>query len=272
MKYFLTTFLFLIITSCEKEDVINVFQSSNNDGIIMENYCALGASVASMGWQAKVAEELSINYKNLAIGGTRWSHFNATSFDLSPNASDNPYNKVMANQLARLLKEKNETGYKPDIITILCGLNDAASGPSIIGNFEETMLLDISKTSINEWFTDTSYKKYRESVFGSTRFVIEQLIRHFPKSQIIIITPFQVNNGGGYNYNNVFAVNSALERLAKRYSIAIIDLFNESGITDAGGLTSQYLKPDGVHPNAAGEILLANFVSKRIRYLYFNKG
>lgn len=258
-----------VIVSCEKEDTyINNYIGS--EGILMDNYCALGASVASMKWQENVAKNLAVNYKNFAISNTRWAHFNQTAIDLSANASDNHYNKVMTNQLARLLKEKETNGYYPDLITILCGLNDAASGPTVIGNFEQAMALDLSNVSINDWFTETRFKTQRETVYGATRFVIEQLIRNFPKSQIILILPQQVNNGT-YNYQNVVAVNAALERLANRYSVIVIDAFKESGITDAGGLITQYLLADGLHPNAAGEILLTNFVTKRIRYYYFKK-
>lgn len=264
--YVLLTLIFLF--SCEKEDTyINNY--IGNEGILMDNYCALGASTASMKWQENVAKNLAVNYKNLAIGGTRWSQTPTSSVDLTVNASNNPSNKVMANQLARLLKEK-ELGYNPDLITILCGLNDAASGVSVIGNFEQAMALDLSSVTVNDWFTETRFKTQRETVYGATRFVIEQLIRNFPKSQIILILPQQVNNGT-YNYQNVVAVNVALERLANRYSVIVIDAFKESGITDAGGLITQYLMADGLHPNIQGEILLTNFLTKRLRYYYFKK-
>jgi lysophospholipase L1-like esterase len=239
--------------------------------ILMEKYCALGASTASMNWQAEVAKSIASNYKCYAIGGARWSHTDLTLIDYSKNASDNTYNKVISNELARLIKDNKETGYYPDLITIMCGLNDAASGIGILGNYEETFAVDMSKITIEDWFTNAKYKKIRETVYGSARFVIENIVRNFPKSQLIILSPQQCNNGS-YNYENILATNLVVEKIANRYAVPVIDIFKESGITDAGGLITQYLREDGVHPNAAGEKLLTNLLIKRLRYLYFKKG
>lgn len=271
MKKLLWGFLMLLMFACEKEPDTTIIQQINQESILMDYYAALGASTASMNWQLEVAKNVSKNYQKYALGGTRWSHTSLSTLDLSANASENPNNKVMANQLARLLRDKRENGYNPNLITIMCGLNDAASGTGIIGNYEETMALNMATITIEDWFTNIQYKKLRETVYGSTRFVVEQLIRHFPKSQIIIMTPQQVNNGT-YNYQNTVAVNTALEKIANRYSVVVIDVFKESGITDAGGLINQYLLADGLHPNADGEKLLTNFLTQRLRYLYFKKG
>lgn len=262
---FLVTLFFI---SCERVEynTIEDFESK----ILMTNYCALGASTATMNWQVDVAKSLSYNYSCYAIGGARWAHTPLSQIDFSSNASDIADNKVMSNELARLLKDRKEKNYYPDLITIMCGLNDAANGLGIIGNYVETFKYDMSAISIEEWFTNSNYKKIRETVYGSTRYVIESIIRNFPNSQIVIFTPQQCNSGS-YNYQNILATNLAITEIANRYAISVIDVFKESGITDAGGLTNQYLREDGLHPNAAGEKLLTNFLSKRLRYLYFKK-
>jgi lysophospholipase L1-like esterase len=271
MKHlFFLSIVSLLLFSCKKTDPLS-FPLEEKNGIIMESYCALGASTAAMGWQTEVAKKISSNYKCYAIGGTRWSHTSSSVIDYSNNASDNAQNRVMSNELARLIKDKSETGYYPDLITIMCGLNDAASGIGILGTFEKAFAIDMSKITIEDWFTNPNYKKSRETVYGSTRFVIENIVRNFPKSQLIILLPQQCSNGG-YNYENILATNIAIEKIANRYAVPVIDLFKESGITDAGGLITQYLREDGVHPNAAGEKLLTNLLIKRLHYLYFKKG
>jgi len=271
MRKLIVTLFVLLFISCTKKEHYT-FSQAELSGKIMEKYCALGASTASLTWQAEVAKNIALEYKCYAIGSTRWSHTKLSALDYSNNASDNIANKVMTNELARLLKDKNDTGYYPNLIAIMCGLNDAAASSDIsitLGNYEDAMAFDMSNIAIEDWFGKEKYKGMRETVYGSTRFVLENLIRNFPKSMIIILTPQQCNNGN-YNYKNVLEVNNALQKIAERYSVQMIDIFKESGITDAGGLISQYIG-DGIHPNAEGEKLLTNFLIKRLRYIYFEK-
>jgi hypothetical protein len=271
MKYlFQLLIIILFFSSCKKTEYYS-FPQSEESGLIMQNYCVLGSSTAAMSWQVEVAKSISLNYKSYAIGGTRWSHTSLSTLDYSKNASENDQNKVLSNELARLLRDKNETGYYPDLITIMCGLNDAACGIGIIGNYEDAFVLDISEVSLKDWFTDLKYKKMRETVYGSTRFVIESIVRNFPNSQLIVLTTQQCSNGS-YNYENILATNTAIQKIANRYAVPVIDIFKESGITDAGGMITQYLKEDGIHPNAAGEKLLTNLLINRLHYLYIKKG
>lgn len=271
MKKIFILFAFLINISCEKDDRLINFEEYSIPEKLMQNYCALGASTAAMNWQKEVALQVSENYKNYAIASTRWAHTVTTQIDYSENATDNDSNKVMANQLARLLKDKKEKQYYPDLITVMCGINDAGNGITNIGNYDEIMALNTNNVGIEDWFNKDDYKKNRESIYGSTSFVIEQLIRNFPDAQIIIIIPQQVNLGPTY-HQNLVVVNSAVQRIASRYSLAIIDVFKESGITNVNGLGSQYLSADGLHPNSEGEKLLTLFVTNKIKYLYFKKG
>jgi lysophospholipase L1-like esterase len=263
------TLVITLFVSCKRNEYYTFSQSGDN-AIILEKYCALGASTASMPWQAEVAKKVALSYKCYALSGARWAHTTTSVLDYSDNASANANNNLMTNQLIRLIKDKNEKGYYPDLITIMCGLNDAANGLNIIGTYEEAFALDISKVSVEDWFINPIYKKNRQTVYGSARFVIENIVRNFPKSQIVLCTLQQCNNAG-YNYENILATNVALEKIANRYSLPVVDFFRESGITDAGGLIAQYLREDGIHPNAAGEVLMTNFLTQRLREIYFTK-
>lgn len=265
----LIIFSIFILFACKKTEYVTIVEDYNQK-LVINNYCALGASTACMEWQKQVSRNFSSKYRCYAVPGTRWIHNSLTTIDYSANGSNKTENYVMSNQILRLLKDKTDSTYYPNLITIMCGLNDSAYGPSIIGNYDETFSIDMANITAEEWFTNTKYKKIRETVFGSARYVIENIKRNFPNSIILLLTTQQCNNGS-YIYNNILAVNEAVVKIAKRYSIPIVDVFNESGITDAGGLISQYLKNDGIHPNSEGEKLLANFLTNKIKLIYFNK-
>lgn len=263
----LSTVFFL--TSCGKDELSTEPDMPEK---LVENYCALGASTATMNWQKLVATDLAINYKCYAVPGTRWAHLAESQIDYSTDGSNKACNRVMANQLLRLIKDNDENGYYPDLITILCGLNDAAytTVKPILGDYTSAFKIDMGNITIESWFTDNQYKELRETVYGSTRFVLEKLIRKFPFSTIVVITPQQVNNGT-YTYERVESINNVIKKVASRYSIQVLDAFAESGITDAGGLASQFLQEDKIHPNTAGERLLYLYTTKKLRNIYFPK-
>lgn len=259
MRQILTLFFFVFIVSCERNDKIN---SNISKEALVENYCSLGASTASMGWQKKVASVVATNYLSFAVGGSRWAHNNESNYDLSANGSGNANNLVMTNQLARLLKYKSEKNYQPDIITLFCGLNDAANGSGIIGNFADAISYDLDVTP-EQWFYNDKYKTVRNTVYGSVTYVINSLVYNFPDSKIVIFTNQQCNNGT-YNNTNVSLVNDVLKNIADHYNLKIVDIYNESGIIIKDNEPSPYLGSDQLHPNALGEALLYTFVSSKL--------
>lgn len=239
---------------------------------IMDAYCALGASTASMDWQRKVGLALARDYRCYALGGTRWIHTEDSVADLTADASGGGDNRVMANQLLRLLEDKEKSGYSPDMITVLCGLNDAAYSTvrPVLGSYEQAFAADISGVTPRQWFDDPAYKELRGTVYGSLRFFLQTLIREFPYANIVVITPQQVDNGT-YTYERIEPVCQALREVARRYSVPVIDMFWESGVSDMGGLNELFVQPDRIHPNARGEYLLYIYLEKRLRQMYLPK-
>ena len=251
--------------SCEKTDAEQAPET------IMDTYCAMGASTASMDWQRKVGQSLARDYRSYALGGTRWIHTGDSTADLTADASGGGDNRVMTNQLLRLLEDK-KTGYSPDMITVLCGLNDAAYSTlrPVLGSYEEAFGLDLTGVTPRQWFTDPAYKELRETVYGSSRFFLQTLIREFPYANIVVITPQQVNNGT-YTYERIDPVCQALREVCRRYSVPVIDMFWESGVSDMEGLNERFVQPDRIHPNAQGEYLLYVYLEKRLRQMYLPK-
>lgn len=253
--------MLMFLFSCSNSEDIVIINPENKP-VRVSNYCAMGASTASMSWQAKVAEKFADNYKSFAIGGTRWAHTNLSVLDLSDNASANYNNFLMTNQLARLLKYKEETGYNPEIITIMCGLNDAANGQRVIGDMKKALSYNLSNTTPEQWY-ENRYVSINSTVYGSLIFVTSSLIKNFPNSKIVILTLQQCNNGS-YNNANVSLVNEALINVAEYYKLDVIDVYNKSGIIITDNEKSPFLGDDQLHPNELGQVLLTNFVSKEM--------
>ena len=238
---------------------------------IMSRYCALGASTASMEWQRKVGQSLAREYRCYALGGTRWIHTEDSTADLSADASGGGDNRVMTNQLLRLLEDK-KTGYSPEMITVLCGLNDAAYSTlrPVMGSYAQAFSVDLTGVTPRQWFDDPAYKELRETVYESFRFFLHTLMREFPYANIVVITPQQVDNGT-YTYERIEPICRALSEVCRRYSVPVVDLFAESGITDMGSLNALFFQPDCLHPNAQGEYLLYTYLEKRLRQMYVPK-
>lgn len=241
---------------CEQANSSNrvspVQKKEYKQGIIMERYCALGASTASMQWQKNVATAVAKEYRCYAIPGARWT-----------TVSQNTGN-IMSDQLKNLLKDKDKTGYYPDLITIMCGLNDATG--CNIGSCIDTYRIDkIADINITEWNSDSKYIQLRKSVYGSMRYIIECLKKHFPQSCIIIMTPQQTNNNN-YKTDLILKINRIIKIVAKKNNIITVDVYNECGINATNA--QLYLDEHQLHPNKEGEKLLKTYVENQIRLKY----
>ncbi|MDB7775339.1 SGNH/GDSL hydrolase family protein [Lactiplantibacillus plantarum] len=135
-------------------------------------------------------------------------------------------------------------GIKGDLITVWFGINDFHYGRKlgIFGDDDQS------------------------TVFGATDYVFKTLITNNPTSKIIVLTPMKQH---GYNQSpDSFTKNkqgllqsdyvNAIKRVADYYSLPILDLYAESGISPfIPGQATAYLR-DGLHPNQAGEYRVAN--------------
>ena len=224
-------------------------------------YCVLGASTASMPWQKNVAEALSLPYRNYAVGGTRWTHESKTMFDESNiTLNVNVANRVMTNLLAKLFIDNEKTGYYPKIISLQCGLNDAAYS-SIYPIFDKpsTSIESYGEISLLSWFEEEAYYEQRNSLYGSSLFIINKLKLKFPASKIVLILPQQAYNGS-YTNERIQAVNTVLSDVANECGVYLIDAYNDSNLIMNKDFHSPYIQEDGIHLNAEGEIFFSKFI------------
>ena len=133
-----------------------------------------------------------------------------------------------------------------DLIVIWFGVNDFHYGRPL-GQFGDT---------------DTS------TVYGAADKVYNSLVDNNPTAQIMVMTPmknhgynaapdsFTQNSAGLYQLDYV----NAIKQVADKYSLPVLDMYAESGISAMNETHNQLYLKDGLHPNQAG----AYRVAKRV--------
>lgn len=135
---------------------------------------------------------------------------------------------------------------KGDLITVWFGINDFHYGRKLgtFGDGDQT------------------------TVFGAADYVFKTLIANNPTSKIIVMTPMKQH---GYNQSpDSFTKNKqgllqsnyvdAIKQVADYYSLPVLDMYADSGISAfVPEQATAYLR-DGLHPNQAGEYRVANKV------------
>lgn len=140
-----------------------------------------------------------------------------------------------------------------DLITIFMGTNDYG---------HETPLGTINDKR------DTSF-------YGALNVILPSLIKKYPNSRIVVVTPLHrygfgtsgnlgtaftydyLENGGGANLEDYV---NALKAVCNKYSIPVIDLYTLSGLDPSDSETKANYMPDGLHPNAKGHEIIANIM------------
>jgi lysophospholipase L1-like esterase len=131
-----------------------------------------------------------------------------------------------------------------DLLTIFLGTNDYG-GNRTLGSYQDT--------SADQTF------------YGDTRRAIEAVLDHKPGIELVMITPPMrgaypdqpinpaPNASGAYLWQYV----EAIQRVAADYDVTVIDAYHDSGI---GMDNLADLTFDNLHPNAAGQALLADLM------------
>ncbi|MFE5317807.1 SGNH/GDSL hydrolase family protein [Paenibacillus sp. NPDC056579] len=132
-----------------------------------------------------------------------------------------------------------------DLITIFAGTNDwneNGGTPMTLGNLGDT---------------DPT-----ESFYGAVDYTLRQLVTKYPTKTIAVFTPLPRDNNWGVKSTGVTLeqVADAIKRTSHRYSIPVLDLYNESNFYAWDSNFNRYAMPDGLHPNANGHKIIANKV------------
>jgi len=141
-----------------------------------------------------------------------------------------------------------------DIVVVFGGTNDFGHGDAPIGTMKDRT-------------NDTFYGAYHQ--------LLQQLIYRYPHAQLIVMTPLHrcgeedmpFNNAGVRRQGTLKCYVEVIREVAEFYSVPVVDLFAESGIQPQVKLIQEMYVPDGLHPNDAGHVKIANCLLRTLRRL-----
>lgn len=136
-----------------------------------------------------------------------------------------------------------------DLVTVFGGINDLwANGK--LGNLSDT--------------TD-------ESVYGALKILMEGLIKKYPTSDILFITPIKQNHAQCTDPNTngltLKQVKDAICKVAEIYSLPVLDLYSESGICPTLDIHKTMYTTDGLHLNKVGHEKIGYKILKKLMTL-----
>lgn len=140
-----------------------------------------------------------------------------------------------------------------DIVVVFGGTNDFGHGDAPIGTMSDR----------------TPYTFY-----GALHCLYTALIEKYPGIPVVILTPLhRLNEDSPTGDNKPAPVGTLKEyvniirEVAEYYSLPVLDLFKESGLQPKIPVIQQKYVPDGLHPNDAGNEILAHKIARFLEML-----
>lgn len=131
-----------------------------------------------------------------------------------------------------------------DIVVVFGGTNDFGHGDAPLGTMDDRT-------------TDTFY--------GACHLLMDGLINKYPTATIVFMTPIQRSAEIDVNRVHPSRLNATLldycniiKEVAAYYSIPVLDLYATAGIHPINEKNRELFCPDGLHPNDAGNELIAS--------------
>ena len=125
-----------------------------------------------------------------------------------------------------------------ELIVVFGGTNDFGHGDAPIGK-------DSDRTP--------------DTFIGACHYLMSGLIKKYPSSKIVFMTPLHRASEKNLNVNGVdleYYVN-IIKRCAKEYSIPVCDLWSNCAIQPCDPVIKEKYCPDGLHPNDLGHEIIA---------------
>ncbi len=201
-----------------------------------------GASEEQYQYVNRVEAETGAICRNYGVGGTRVA--------LQPEGFQSEKPKWDYDFLSRA-----KTMIEADVIIVFGGTNDFGHGNAPLGTMED---------------------RTQDTFYGALHCLYSYLMEHFPRAQLIIITPLHRTNennplGEGGTRKTVVTGTlkqyvSAMKEVAGYYSLPVLDLYAISGIQPAIQVNRELYMPDGIHPSDLGHGMIAE------RLISFMKG
>ena len=188
-----------------------------------------------------------VKVANFALNGARLANYSDSEMDGNPVQGDS-HNNTVPNQVQKLLN--SVSSYEvPDIVIVSAGTN----GGTAESEYDESQYTDSAGAYVD--LSAVNLTKFS----GAIRWIYEKLIACYPNAKIIFATPIQAYGGDSRTFAILSTKAKCIRQNCERLSTPCIDAFRKSGIYgryEASATNGKYLK-DGLHPNAAGAVVLA---------------
>ena len=140
----------------------------------------------------------------------------------------------------RVPSENPKWDENADIIVVFGGTNDFGHGDAPIGVFED---------------------KTKDTFYGACRVLMESLLNKYPGKPIIFLTPLHREDEEKPNGEKLAQYVDIIKETARYYALPVCDLYAESGIQPRLPVIKEKFCPDGLHPNDAGHLILAQKIA-----------
>jgi lysophospholipase L1-like esterase len=134
-----------------------------------------------------------------------------------------------------------------DLVVVFGGTNDFGHGDAMFGHFTD---------------------RTNDTFYGACHVLMQGLIEKYPEARIVIMTPIHRDNedsdkGDGTKPNGSLPLIdyvNAIKEVAQYYSLPVLDLWSVSGLQPKVPVIKEKYCPDGLHPNDAGHIKMAEVI------------
>lgn len=194
--------------------------------------CGVGTSAPEKVYWRVLGEKTGAICKGYGISGTRIARQTA----VKPDA---------IHDTLHFITRVNQIDKDTDIIFVFGGVNDFSHGDAPLGKKSD---------------------RRDDTFYGGCHLLYTKLVEDFPNSRIFVITPLHCcgeedgyfNDSGRRNDGTLLDYVNAILEVAADYSIDVLDLYRTSGIQPRIAVQREMFMPDGVHPNDAGNEIIAN--------------
>ena len=131
-----------------------------------------------------------------------------------------------------------------DVVVVFGGTNDFGHGDAPLGDMES---------------------REEETFYGALHMLLTKLIEKYPEAQIVVMTPLhrlneedaRFSSRGIRRVGKLEVYVNAIQQVAAFYSVPVVDLYRTSGLQPRVPVLKEKYMPDGLHPNDAGHIRIA---------------
>lgn len=173
---------------------------------------------------------------NYGIGGTRIAR-------QSKPSAEGSWDKDFCSRVSEMQNEA-------DAIVVFGGTNDYGHGDALIGSM---------------------YDRTPDTFYGALHTLYSSLIEKYIGASIIVITPLhRINENSPHRETEARPLSffvKIIREVAEYYSLPVLDLYATSGLQPEVPVIKEKYVPDGLHPNDAGHIILADKIGKFLENL-----